>query len=670
MSRLAPVLLLAACAAQPGPRAPSPLEPIDGARARRGGSSPWRALVRDALPTPIRDVAALGGARAVVAAGGALFVTEGEGRFRRVCAEAQVPGDDALAVEASAERFVAIGGSDLAPTLWRAEALGARCVRAVVPPLSRTAPERPLGVAYEGDAIWLWSSRGGVLRSTDGGVRWVALPSLPGVRRVFAGADDATYAVVSEGPDEGERSVARHRARIVRLDELDDRDPHWRVVVEDRLVPAAASRADDGRTFVADASGALTLDAAGRVREGQWLPWARSAADAPRVIVPVSGDRFFASADRLLFRVDGGALQPLGLLPGDRRPTSIDASPDGALWASDGRSLWHGRFDARWVELTRRPWSFAQPVAAAAAGANLAVATDDGALAISADDGARWTTVRLPDGLGRVLAMAFDARGSVLALGARAMALGDARRMVPLDAPTQDPALHEAASVHAVGDRWVIVRGGVWTSDDDGARWVPRFGNEFQRATERGGAPITALDVRFRGGRALLLDGFYGLWRSDDAGETWRPVAEASTCPIATRNPWGAGRSFLLWDGGARVGVLGRNALALSEDGGRSWTVRDANFHATAATLSPQGAPIVAVERAWTSARLCARGEGAALLASHPQGFALAREACAHRGVLAAFDADGADAVVISASGEAWRAPLDALVDVDAPTLF
>lgn len=669
MRRLAALLVLAGCASRPALRAtPAPAAPR--VETPRAVSSPWRALVRDALPTPIRDVGALGGATAVVAAGGALFEAVAEGRFVPVCTEALVPGDEVLAVEASGDRFIAIGGNDLAPVLWRVEGRGARCVRTALPPLAQGVRDRPVGVSLEGVNAWVWSPRGGVLRSTDGGARWHALPALPGVRRVFAGAGDETFAVVADGPDEAERSVARHRARLMRLDEIEDQSPRWRVVAEDRLLPAAASRAEDGRTWMVDADGALAIGPAGRVLSASWLPWSRTPADAPRVIVPVQGDRFFATAERLLFRVDADGLRPMGTLPGDRRVSAIDAAPDGSLWASDGRSLWRGGYDAPWEEQTRRPWSFALPVAAAVSGARIAVATDDGALALSDDDGARWSTVRLPEGVGRVLALALNARGSVLALGARALALGDARRMVLLDAPAQDPALNEAPSVHAIGDRWVVVRGGVWTSDDDGARWSPRFGNEFQRATERGGAPITVLDARVLDGSALLLDASFGLWRSEDAGETWRPVTESSTCPIATRNPWGAGRSFLLWDGGARVGVLGRNALALSDDGGRAWSVQDAAFSAAAAALDPRGAPVIAVDRVWTAARLCARGEGAALVVGHPHGIGLARESCAHRGAVVAFDRVRGDAVVIGASGVAWRAPLAELDAPEAPSVL
>lgn len=670
MRRRAALALLAGCASQPTRRV-APVAPVTAAQpAAREGASPWRALVRDALPTPIRDVAALGGDAAVVAAGGGLFRTEAEGRFAPLCAAALVQGDEVHAVEASGDRLAAIGGTDLAPIVWRAEGRGARCARVAVPALAQGTPTRQPGVALEGDTLWVWSVRGAVLRSVDGGARWTALPSLPGVRRVFAGAGDETLAVVSEGPEEGERSVASHRARLVRLDELDPRRPRWRVIAEDRLLPAAASRGADGLTHVVDAEGAFVVDPSARVTRASWLPWARTAADAPRVIVPVAGDRFFATAERMLFRVDADALHPLGPLPLERRVTSIDAAPDGALWVSDGRSLWRGGEDLPWQEQTRRPWSFALPVAAAVAGPRVAVATDDGALALSDDDGARWATVRLPDGVGRVHALAFNARGSVLALGARAMALGDARRMVLLDSPAADPALNEAPSVHGVGDRWVIVRGGVWTSDDDGARWQPRFGNEFQRAPERGGAPLTVLDAGFVEGRGLLLDASFGLWRSEDAGESWRPVTEASTCPVATRSPWVAGRSLLAWDGRARVAVIARNGLARSEDGGRTWSSRDAGLSASSAAMSPQGALVVAVERVWSAARLCGRGEGATLLVDQAQGLALARETCAHRGAVVAYDRDGGEAVVIGASGAAWRAPLAALADPDAPAVL
>ena len=205
----------------------------------------WRALVRDALPAPIRAVAARSVDEAVVAAGGALFAVRGEGVVAPLCAREFFPGDEVSAVAVAGALLLAAGGDDDAPTLWRSDDGGTRCVRALLPsigPAGRGAA--PVRLTLVGEVAWLWSARG-VLRSQDGGRRWMALPALSNVRRVFAGVGEETLAAVSDGPDEGERSVASHRGRLLRLDELDERAPRWRIVAEDRLLPMLGARRGD-----------------------------------------------------------------------------------------------------------------------------------------------------------------------------------------------------------------------------------------------------------------------------------------------------------------------------------------------------------------------------------------------------------------------------------------
>jgi hypothetical protein len=407
-----------------------------------------------------------------------------------------------------------------------------------------------------------------------------------------------------------------------------------------------------------------------RIGEGVWLPWSRTLSDAPRALVAASGDRFFASAGRLLFRVDAQGLHAMGTLPNDRPALRIDVAEDGALWAADDRSLWQGDFNGAWEERTRRPWSSARVVATAVAGPVVAIATEDGALSQSLDEGVRWTTTSLPPALGRVSAIGLGPRGAVLALGDQGMALGDGTRMVRIEGPPARATLSEAPGVFAVGDRWLVVRAGVWSSDDDGVKWVRRFGDDPEHTPDRGGPPRMAQDLVVVEGRALLLDAEFVLWRSDDAGETWRALRSLTPCPVAARPPWGAGRALLAWDGGERLAVLGRNLLARSDDAGRTWRSADAPFGAAAARMDPNGALVVAIDRPG-SARLCLGAIETTLAVARGEVFTLARDACAHRGAAVAFEARrGGDVVVVSPAGAAWRAAIDALPEPDGAPLF
>ncbi|MEZ4393433.1 MAG: hypothetical protein R3A48_20290 [Polyangiales bacterium] len=654
-------LLAAACARTPAPRAAPRVAPL-AAPAR--AAAPWRALVRDALPSPVRALAARRADSVAVVAGERGYLVDDEGVWP-LCAGEIGEGDAALDVAVSPTHVLLFGYSERRPTIWRTtrddddcEALEA----AGVPAEELGADGR---IRAHGRDLWLWGGRGVVARSRDEGRRWSVLPRLRGVSDVFSGPGGETWASAVNGAEAPSPGALRHRGRLLRLDEGND-PPRWRVVAHDQLLPIASTPGQAQGWRFADAGALLRVDARGALERSTWLPWSRSRDDAPQEIVSAGRARFFASAGRALFRVDDDGLHALGALPSGSIPLRIDAYEDGTLWAIDLQGLWRGGFDGAWRERWQRPWSATSLLAVAARGRRVAVATDTARVVVTDDDGASWGHAEVPQGVGRVIAMGMNDRGTVLALSERGAVMGDARGLTTLPAPLGRGSFEEAPSVHSVGDRWIVLRGGVWTSDDDGAQWIPRLGT----TARPGGDEVGVTHLVVRRGRALAMDGEFGLWRSDDAGASWLRVGADAPCPVVTRPRWSGGRTLLAWDGADRVAVLGRSLFALSDDGGRHWSARVVAAAGGSMHVGATGEVFVVATRGGASGRLCDGGADGVLAAGGLGGFALARDACEHRGDLVTFDGEAGEVVTVQRGGAAWRGRLDALFDPAAPTAF
>lgn len=652
-------LVAAACARTPAPRAAPRVSPR---AAPSHAAPPWRALVRDALPSPVRALAARSAGAVAVVAGERGYLVDDEGVWP-LCAGEIGEGDAALDVAASPTHVLLFGYRDRRPTIWRTTRDDDVCEAyeaAGVPAAELGTDGR---IRAHGRDLWLWGGQGVVARSRDEGRRWTLLPRLPGVRDVFSGPAGETWASAVNGAEAPSPTALRHRGRLLRLDEA-ERPPRWRVVAHDRLLPIAATQGVARGWRFADAGALTRVDAQGALERSTWLPWSRSRDDAPQDIVPAGRARFFASAGRTLYRVDDDGLHALGTLPSGSIPQRIDASEDGTLWASDLQGLWRGGFDGSWRERWQRPWSATSLLAVTARGRRVALATDAARVVVTDDDGASWGHAEVPPGVGRVIAMGMNDRGTVLALSERGAVMGDARGLTTLQAPLGRGSFEEAPSVFSVGDRWIVLRGGVWTSDDDGAQWIPRLAT----TARPGGNEVGVTHLVVRRGRALAMDGEFALWRSDDAGASWLRVGADAPCPIVARPRWSGGHTLLAWDGGDRVAVLGRNLFALSLDGGRHWSAREVMTAGGSLHVAPTGEVFLLATRGGAGGRLCDGGATGVLTAGGLAGFSLVRGACEHRGDLVAFDREAGEVVAVQRGGAAWRGRLDALYDPGAPT--
>jgi photosystem II stability/assembly factor-like uncharacterized protein len=219
--------------------------------------------------------------------------------------------------------------------------------------------------------------------------------------------------------------------------------------------------------------------------------------------------------------------------------------------------------------------------------------------------------------------------------------------------------------VHAAGDRWIILRGGVWTSDDEGASWRHRLGAREPGAAAR---PITALVVV--AGRALALDEEFNLWRSDDAAATWRRSSSSTPWPSAEPPRWNSARPLLAWDGRQRVALLARNLLALSDDGGATWESRSVDALSAALALRDDGTVFIVARRTAGVGRACDSGQGVALMAGDLRGVGLVRDGCEHLGDVITLNADEGTALSVRRDGAAWIGSFATLPDPTAPRIY
>lgn len=657
------LLLLLGCTRVAAPPAHAAAPAAARGPARFPDEPPWRSLLANSLPMPLRALSAMSADAAAVVAEGGAFVLRGE-QVTEVCDEATDDGAALVDVAADQGRVWVLGLQDRSVHAWRANAEGV-CVALPSPGRTLNANAAPRVRARDG-RVWVWAPEGPLWRSDDGGASWITLPALPPASRlrdVFAGPDGATWASVSSADASDPRHPALYRGRVVRLDE--GPVARWVTVADDRALPVALSARRDGGWALADGVEWLGLERSGAPRDARPLAWSRGVSDAPAVLADAGDGRFFASAGRHLLLADERGVRALGVLPGSQLALALDVSPDGALWASNLHSLW--QLDARgvWRDRARRPWSAHGILDARARGPYAAVALDVGQLVVRAPDSARWTAHELPAALGRAVTLGINAGGAVLALCERGAVLGDARGLTTVDAPTERGAMEETPSVHASGDRWIILRGGVWTSDDEGASWRPRLGARDGAATPR---PITVLTVV--AGRALALDEEFNLWRSDDAAATWRRVSSSTPWPSAEPPRWNSARPLLAWDGRRRVALLARNLLAVSDDGGATWESRSVDALSAALALRDDGTVFIAARRTAGVGRACDSGQGVALMAGDLRGIGLVRDGCEHLGDVITLDADEGTAFSVRRDGAAWVGRFDALPDATAPRIY
>ena len=402
--------------------------------------------------------------------------------------------------------------------IWRTVDAGLTWEAACV--ASETLPCGRPYVAPGDPTLVLGAGFGGVVRSPDGGRTWVRVgtttlpgPDDGGIDSIALSADAAPVAWAS-----GPRGLFRSTDGGVGWEPWDGGIGGPSVSASDRLAIDPASRARGwrihGLSFYTTVDGGRTwTELAGPDPVG--VPAYATLADArgTRVVgtadgISVRTDRRWATtrADTIATDLVRGRPTDAVPAPGDGGVVYAATYASGVLRSEDGGLAWES-----WSRgLPRVPaWAVLAPVAK---GDRVLLATDAGAFERSSD-APTWARLDtgLPDAAVRTLAQAPD--GSILA---------------------------------------GLETRGVWR--------LPRGVDEWSPAG-LGGRTVLSLAVASGDGRVLLAaTDRRGLWRSSDAGRTWRRVASTrATASVA-------------WDPETRVAVLatGTGVLA-SSDGGRTW---------------------------------------------------------------------------------------------------
>jgi photosystem II stability/assembly factor-like uncharacterized protein len=401
----------------------------------------------------------------------------------------------------------------------------------------------------------------GIYRSTTGAAHWAKVTGIPASSRrtrAFAQdreAADTFYAGTTEG-----------------LWVSDNGTTTWRLVTSKDLVVNAVVSLPGGALLVG-ADGAGVLRSEGRAEGWQRSNDGFSERFVSRIAFDPIRGRLFATvvSDR---RYGGVLVAPSAagpwekLAPGleGREALALDVLPGGAVLAGTDNGLFTSAGDGPWRRLPTLIGGIeTQPRAtdvAALSDSVFLAATSNGLLR-SANAGRTWQVQSL--GLGgavSAVARAKDQPGVAIAATAfgifRTADFGNAWTLVsePLG----------RSSVHGIqflpGNDAVIFATtpeGLYRSLDQGRTWSPRGG----------GLPL--LDITGLGlhpdGRTLFASAFNqgGVWRSDDAGQTWTAVA---TSGLLSERIWA-----LAVDprGGTVLAALaagGLHQMALSSSGG------------------------------------------------------------------------------------------------------
>ncbi len=642
-------------------------------------SAAWTRIAPRHVSGRIEDVAALADGHFVVLVGTSLLGVSPRGAVTEACD--LDPNEEVRGLHASNTGWWAIAGDVAAPTFWRGDATSAPCRRSVLPPLvARDAPPGALHSARVGDEAMVWSSAGPMLRSRDGGRTWERVPPLPDVLAVtVSGA--TLYAAAQLG---GPSSRSPFGSTGYALFSLGDTDEHW-ISWEtpgDRTAPVALLPRAGG--------GVIGVDALGRFESGP--PGVPSTAevsgplftrDRPTLLIPAGDDVVVGLGPQLLFEHRDGHWRPLRPLPDGRRATAMDARADGTLALTDGHQVWQVHPGGAPELVLSSPLGGRLPERIAASGAVIAVVSthgatiprdsarrdrilagrvfsSGGALSITRDGGETWRTevlpegaarestrglTVLPDGLVALITGRLEQDGPVASLWVSDSSL---RRVdLPHGARVFEPS---GASLHAVGDRWLLLAGDVFVSDDLGGRWRRVLGPP-SGADPRWSVAALATSA---GREVFALDAAGVLWRSDDAGDEWVALPGAAPAPIDA-NPNRLRSAWLSWDGGSSLVGSRQGQLRRYERDGRSVqieTMRSASFGAMVG-----GAVVVA---AASNSRECPRDVDSMLFvigsANPPEHIV---DACDHTGV--AFARDGDALYVANADGVIERASLAGL---------
>lgn len=659
-SRLAALALSLGCSGARS-RATPPVAPtarVERAEPARAG---WSVVAPRDRPPRIDRVAALSDGSMVILSGSGVFGVSARAEVRPSCA---IDSDLVVGgLHASGSGWWALAGEAFSPAVFHGGAGAAGCARVALPPLvARNTPPGQLRSAQSGADSLVWSSAGPIARSRDGAHTWQRIPPLPEV--VAMAASGATlYAAALLGSPSSRTPFNRHGYDVFSLPEGETR---WTLspTPGDRAAPVALLPREEGGVLGLDALGGFEINAHGDGRVGA-STGPHFARDRPRLLVGAAPDSAIGLSEGMLSRHRLSGWRPLPTLPEERAATAFDAAPDGSIVVSDGRELWRVREAEAPTVLLRTPLGGGRPTRLAASGAVIAALTGPNRLSVSRDGGETWTDTVIPTEAGGARSLSVLPGGVVAVItaeppsGAGALPTGALwvldSGLHRIELPTGARVFESGASLHAIGDRWILLAGDVLVSDDQGAHWRPTLGAPRGSGDGWGVVSLAAASGR----TAWALDSAGALWRSDDAGDQFvsispgRPTEGAA----ALRQPQPSS-DWLRWDGGdALLASVGRQLIRFDREGRGAplGTVRGAVFGAAV-----EGGAVIATSAVPSGAVECGRdGEPLLMAASSTGTLFPIPAACDHRAVAWALDGDAL--YTVDADGLIERASLRGL---------
>lgn len=622
----------------------------------------WTVVAPRDRPPRIDDVAVLSDGTSVILSGRGVYRVGGGSEVTPACAI-----DPSLAVEglhASGAGWWALAGEAFEPAVFRGGAGAPRCTREPLPPLvARDAPPGQLRSTQAGSDALVWSSAGPMVRSRDGAHTWQRIPPLPEVVAMTV-SGDTLYAAALLGGAASRSPYDRHGYEVFTLPEGETR---WTLAATpgDRAAPVALLPREGGGVVGLDALGGFELNARGEGRVGV-STGPHFARDRPAMLVAAPPDSAIGRSEGGLtvHRLSGWG--PLPPLPDERQPTAFDAAPDGSLVVSDSHQLWRVRAGAEPTVLLRSPLGGGRPARIAASGSVIAVLSGSDHLSVTRDGGEAWTTLVIPAEAGGarslavlpggvVAAITADASGSAPgAVQTGAIWLGDLA-LHRIELPTGARVFESGASLRSIGDRWILVAGDVFVSDDQGAHWRPTLAPPPGHRDDWGVVSLASSAGR----TAYALDNAGALWRSDDAGDSFVLLTpgRAPEGVAAIRSPHPSS-DWLRWDGGdALLASLGRQVFRFDREGrgGPLGSLRGAVFGAAV-----EGGAVIATNAAPSREVDCGRdGEPLLMAVSATGTLTPIPGMCAHVAVAWALDGDAL--YTVDADGLIERASLRGL---------
>jgi hypothetical protein len=417
--------------------------------------------------------------------------------------------------------------------------------------------------------IALAGTTAGPHRSADGGRSWVtttsgsplpfveALAPSPGFatdRTVFAGTRQGVYRSTDVGATWQPVLVGSRVLALV---------PTGAALFAGTETDGVLRSEDGGRGWTGANAGLLDLAVLALAFSPRFETDATGfAATASGLYRSRNGGKSWRAVDLPL---DDPAVQCLAVSPAfaDDRLVLAGTEEAGLLRSDDGGARWElvdGLSDEGVTAVSFSTGYAGRPLVAAATGRGVAISQDGGARWSLAELGPVLSLAFVPDGDGEVLLAGLVGRGILRSAdgGATWTPADDGPRANLLGALAVSPGFADDRTLFAGG-----LEDGVTVSVDGGATWEPR-NDGLDDTTVMG----LAVSPDYARDRTLIAATGSGLYRSDDAAATWRPVlreAIPTTLGAIAAVSTGAGRP-------ARVlaAVVGGQLLA-SDDVGESW---------------------------------------------------------------------------------------------------